>query len=219
MPHARARAHTHTHTHTPSDGYGASEPSIDHGLRRHHPCRETGAYTHTHATRSRTCTCVRATNPHIARTHSCTHTRARASTHTQLWSVEVPSVPEARTNAHTRAHTHAHTHTHTHTHTRARARAQPSTGDSLDIVSAFQSFGAYVYDKITEEERLEITRYSWCVFACVCVYACTIRSLNRSVSRSHAAAGACQGRNNIRDGSSYLPNQVIMTRTASLTST
>ena len=42
------------------------------------------------------------------------------STHTQLWSVEVPSVPEACTNAHTRAHTHAHTHTHTRARSRAR---------------------------------------------------------------------------------------------------
>ena len=41
-----------------------------------------------------------------------------------------------------------------------RAGEQPSTGESLDIVSAFQSFGAYVYDKIEEEERLEITRHS-----------------------------------------------------------
>ena len=29
-----------------------------------------------------------------------------------------------------------------------RAGKQPSTGESLDIVSAFQSYGAYVYDKI-----------------------------------------------------------------------
>ncbi|KAH8062834.1 dihydroxy-acid dehydratase [Aureococcus anophagefferens] len=36
----------------------------------------------------------------------------------------------------------------------------PSSGESLDIVSAFQSFGAYVYDKIDEAERLEITRHS-----------------------------------------------------------
>ena len=41
-----------------------------------------------------------------------------------------------------------------------RAGTQPSTGDSLDIVSAFQSYGAYIYDKITEEERLEITAHS-----------------------------------------------------------
>ena len=39
-----------------------------------------------------------------------------------------------------------------------RAGTQPSTGESLDIVSAFQSYGEYVYDKITEEERQEITR-------------------------------------------------------------
>ena len=41
-----------------------------------------------------------------------------------------------------------------------RAGKQPSTGESLDIVSAFQSYGAYVYDKIEEEERAEITRHS-----------------------------------------------------------
>ena len=41
-----------------------------------------------------------------------------------------------------------------------RAGKQPSTGESLDIVSAFQSYGAYVYDKIEEEERSEITRHS-----------------------------------------------------------
>ncbi|GMI48412.1 hypothetical protein TrCOL_g7441 [Triparma columacea] len=41
-----------------------------------------------------------------------------------------------------------------------RAGTQPSTGKSLDIVSAFQSYGEYVYDKITEEERQEITRHS-----------------------------------------------------------
>jgi dihydroxy-acid dehydratase len=41
-----------------------------------------------------------------------------------------------------------------------RAGKQPSTGDSLDIVSAFQSYGQYVYDKISEEERKEITQHS-----------------------------------------------------------
>jgi dihydroxy-acid dehydratase len=41
-----------------------------------------------------------------------------------------------------------------------RAGTQPSTGESLDIVSAFQSYGEYVYDKITEEERKEITQHS-----------------------------------------------------------
>ena len=41
-----------------------------------------------------------------------------------------------------------------------RAGKQPSTGTTLDIVSAFQSYGEYVYDKISEEERQEITRHS-----------------------------------------------------------
>ena len=41
-----------------------------------------------------------------------------------------------------------------------RAGQQPSTGESLDIVSAFQSYGSFLYDKITEEERLEITRHA-----------------------------------------------------------
>eukprot|EP00614_Pseudopedinella_elastica_P026812 CAMPEP_0172616102 /NCGR_PEP_ID=MMETSP1068-20121228/62706_1 /TAXON_ID=35684 /ORGANISM="Pseudopedinella elastica, Strain CCMP716" /LENGTH=600 /DNA_ID=CAMNT_0013421435 /DNA_START=129 /DNA_END=1931 /DNA_ORIENTATION=- len=41
-----------------------------------------------------------------------------------------------------------------------RAGKQPSTGDSLDIVSAFQSYGQFLYDKISEEERLEITQHS-----------------------------------------------------------
>lgn len=41
-----------------------------------------------------------------------------------------------------------------------RAGKQPSTGNSLDIVSAFQSYGEYVYDKITEEERKEILQHA-----------------------------------------------------------
>ena len=41
-----------------------------------------------------------------------------------------------------------------------RAGNQPSTGASLDIVSAFQSYGQFLYDKISEEERLEITQHS-----------------------------------------------------------
>ena len=41
-----------------------------------------------------------------------------------------------------------------------RAGHQPTTGKSLDIVSAFQAYGEYTYDKITEEERKEITRHS-----------------------------------------------------------
>jgi len=41
-----------------------------------------------------------------------------------------------------------------------RAGKQPSTGAPLDIVSAFQSYGQYVYDKITEEERKEIIQHS-----------------------------------------------------------
>eukprot|EP00816_Leptocylindrus_hargravesii_P004098 CAMPEP_0196803788 /NCGR_PEP_ID=MMETSP1362-20130617/3268_1 /TAXON_ID=163516 /ORGANISM="Leptocylindrus danicus, Strain CCMP1856" /LENGTH=613 /DNA_ID=CAMNT_0042175619 /DNA_START=52 /DNA_END=1891 /DNA_ORIENTATION=- len=41
-----------------------------------------------------------------------------------------------------------------------RAGKQPSSGESLDIVSAFQSYGEYVYEKITEEERKEIIQHS-----------------------------------------------------------
>jgi len=41
-----------------------------------------------------------------------------------------------------------------------RGGKQPSTGATLDIVSAFQAYGEYTYDKITEEERQEITRHS-----------------------------------------------------------
>jgi len=41
-----------------------------------------------------------------------------------------------------------------------RAGKQPSTGNTLDIVSAFQSYGEYMYDKISEEERKEITQHS-----------------------------------------------------------
>ncbi len=41
-----------------------------------------------------------------------------------------------------------------------RAGHQPSTGESLDIVSAFQSYGQHLYDKITEEERMEIVKHS-----------------------------------------------------------
>lgn len=41
-----------------------------------------------------------------------------------------------------------------------RAGVQPSTDNKLDIVSAFQSYGEYIYDKITEEERKEILQHS-----------------------------------------------------------
>lgn len=41
-----------------------------------------------------------------------------------------------------------------------RAGKQPSNDASLDIVSAFQTYGQYVYDKITEEERKEIIQHS-----------------------------------------------------------
>ena len=41
-----------------------------------------------------------------------------------------------------------------------RAGKQPSNGAPLDIVSAFQSYGQYVYEKITEEERKEIVRHA-----------------------------------------------------------
>ena len=41
-----------------------------------------------------------------------------------------------------------------------RAGHMPSTGAPLDVVSAFQSYGQYVYDKITEEERKEILMHS-----------------------------------------------------------
>jgi dihydroxy-acid dehydratase len=41
-----------------------------------------------------------------------------------------------------------------------RAGVQPSTGKALDIVSAFQAYGEFVYDKITEEERKEIIQHS-----------------------------------------------------------
>ena len=41
-----------------------------------------------------------------------------------------------------------------------RAGKMPSTGEKLDLVNAFQSYGQYVYDKITEEERLEIIQHA-----------------------------------------------------------
>jgi len=41
-----------------------------------------------------------------------------------------------------------------------RAGKQPSNDNSLDIVSAFQSYGEYVYDRISEEERQEIVKHS-----------------------------------------------------------
>mmetsp|Transcript_20682 Transcript_20682/g.48642 ORF Transcript_20682/g.48642 Transcript_20682/m.48642 type:complete len:654 (+) Transcript_20682:408-2369(+) len=41
-----------------------------------------------------------------------------------------------------------------------RAGHQPSSGESLDIVSAFQSYGQALYNKISEEERQEIVRHS-----------------------------------------------------------
>jgi dihydroxy-acid dehydratase len=41
-----------------------------------------------------------------------------------------------------------------------RAGKNPSTGEPLDIVSAFQSYGQYIYGKISEEERNEIVQHS-----------------------------------------------------------
>ena len=41
-----------------------------------------------------------------------------------------------------------------------RAGRQPSTNEPLDIVSAFQSYGQYLYDKISDEERMEIVQHS-----------------------------------------------------------
>jgi dihydroxy-acid dehydratase len=41
-----------------------------------------------------------------------------------------------------------------------RAGKQPSTDATLDIVSAFQSYGQFIYDKISEEERKEIVQHS-----------------------------------------------------------
>lgn len=41
-----------------------------------------------------------------------------------------------------------------------RAGTQPSSGTPLDIVSAFQSYGEYIYDRISEEERKEIIQHS-----------------------------------------------------------
>ena len=41
-----------------------------------------------------------------------------------------------------------------------RAGRKPSTGEPLDVVSAFQSYGQYIYGKISEEERVEILQHS-----------------------------------------------------------
>jgi len=41
-----------------------------------------------------------------------------------------------------------------------RAGRKPSTGDPLDIVSAFQSYGEFIYDRISEEERKEIVQHA-----------------------------------------------------------
>mmetsp|Transcript_14398 Transcript_14398/g.20604 ORF Transcript_14398/g.20604 Transcript_14398/m.20604 type:complete len:664 (-) Transcript_14398:1132-3123(-) len=41
-----------------------------------------------------------------------------------------------------------------------RGGKQPSTGNTLDIVSAFQSYGEFIYDRISEEERVEILQHS-----------------------------------------------------------
>jgi dihydroxy-acid dehydratase len=41
-----------------------------------------------------------------------------------------------------------------------RAGKQPSTDASLDIVNAFQSYGEFIYEKISEEERLEIIQHA-----------------------------------------------------------
>ena len=41
-----------------------------------------------------------------------------------------------------------------------RAGRMPSTGEAIDIVSAFQSYGQYMYDKISEEERKEVLMHA-----------------------------------------------------------
>ncbi|KAL3942692.1 MAG: hypothetical protein SGARI_000180 [Bacillariaceae sp.] len=41
-----------------------------------------------------------------------------------------------------------------------RAGTKPSDNESLDIVSAFQSYGQFLYDKISDEERKEIIQHS-----------------------------------------------------------
>jgi dihydroxy-acid dehydratase len=41
-----------------------------------------------------------------------------------------------------------------------RAGHMPVTDEPLDIVSAFQAYGEYVYEKITEEERMAILKHS-----------------------------------------------------------
>lgn len=41
-----------------------------------------------------------------------------------------------------------------------RAGRMPGTGAALDIVSAFQSYGEYVYERISEEERTEILQHA-----------------------------------------------------------
>jgi len=41
-----------------------------------------------------------------------------------------------------------------------RAGKMPETGESLDIVSAFQSYGEFIYGKIEETERMEILKHS-----------------------------------------------------------
>ena len=41
-----------------------------------------------------------------------------------------------------------------------RAGEIPGTGEPLDIVSAFQSYGEFVYGRITDEERQAIVRHS-----------------------------------------------------------
>mmetsp|Transcript_29707 Transcript_29707/g.60303 ORF Transcript_29707/g.60303 Transcript_29707/m.60303 type:complete len:466 (+) Transcript_29707:85-1482(+) len=41
-----------------------------------------------------------------------------------------------------------------------RAGTQPSNGETLDIVSAFQAYGEFVYDKISEDERKEIVQHA-----------------------------------------------------------
>ena len=41
-----------------------------------------------------------------------------------------------------------------------RAGHMPQTGEALDIVSAFQSYGEFVYEKISEEERKEILQHA-----------------------------------------------------------
>ena len=68
-----------------------------------------------------------------------------------------------------------------------RAGKQPSNDASLDIVNAFQSYGEFIYEKISEEERLEIIQH-----ACPGAGACGGMYTANTMATAIEALGTCR---------------------------